>query len=82
MLVKISFPLQRAFFDVDMLRIKELNNFETECVLPRRLKRNLPPLPEDKECSNMELKKTIKTVHRKRRQRRLRLPALPEYDEN
>ncbi|CAG5054062.1 unnamed protein product [Parnassius apollo] len=84
MLIKLAFPLQHTSYpDVDMLRCKELNNFATECVLPRRLKRSLPPLPEDKECSSMELKKCSKTFQRKRRQRRqcLSLPALPEYDE-
>lgn len=79
MLVKLTFPVIPP--DVDMLRCKELNNFATECIVPRRPKRSLPPLPEDKECSNIELKK-FTTVHkRKHRRQCLLLPALPEFDE-
>ncbi|KAF9824883.1 hypothetical protein SFRURICE_015281 [Spodoptera frugiperda] len=84
MLVKLAFPtLSSEYPDVDMLRCKEVNNFATECILPRRPKRSLAPLPEDKECSNTELKKTCKMVHRRRKHRKqcLKLPALPEYDE-
>ncbi|CAH2055664.1 unnamed protein product, partial [Iphiclides podalirius] len=67
--------------DVDMLRCKEHNSFATECVLPRRVKRSLPPLPEDKECSGMELKKGSKAARRRRQRRHVRLPVVPEYDE-
>lgn len=84
MLVKLAFPSFASDFpDVDMLRCKEINNFATECVLPRRPKRSLPPLPEDKECSNIELNKTSATVSRRRKCRKqcLKLPALPEHDE-
>lgn len=80
MMVKLAFPLLAADYpDVDMLRCKDWNHFATECVVPRRPKRNLPPLPEDKECSNTELRKCSKTVHRRRKYRRL--PSLPEHDE-
>ncbi|KOB78856.1 Uncharacterized protein OBRU01_01299 [Operophtera brumata] len=84
MIVKLAFPsLASEFLDVDMLRSKEMNHFATECVLPRRPKRSLPPLPEDKECSNTELRKTNVAVPRRRKYRKqcLKLPALPEHDE-
>ncbi|CAG4990400.1 unnamed protein product [Colias eurytheme] len=81
MLVKFAFPMLPAYHDVDMLRSKEFNSFATECVLPRRPKRNLSPLPEDKECSNTDMRKNSRLVHRRRRQRRQCLPVLPEYDE-
>ncbi|CAK1542508.1 unnamed protein product [Leptosia nina] len=80
MLVKFAFPLQTDYPDVDMLRIKESNHFATECVVPRRPKRNLPPLPEDKECSTAELRRSNRLVHKRRRQRH-NLPVVPEYDE-
>lgn len=82
MIVKIAFPAL-GYPDVDMLRCKELNSFATECVIPRRPKRGLPPLPEDKECSNSELKKCIKVSNRKRKHRGqcLILPSLKESDE-
>lgn len=73
-------PVHALHQDVDMLRCKEFNSF-TECVLPRRAKRSLPPLPEDKECSSMELKKGTKAVRKRRQRRSVRLPAVPEYDE-
>ncbi|CAH2087824.1 unnamed protein product [Euphydryas editha] len=80
MLVKLSSHfLLMSYPDVDMLKHKD--NFTMECVLPRRPKQNLPPLPEDREYSNVEYKKS-KLVHRKRRQRRqVSLPVLPESDE-
>lgn len=82
MLVKLAFPsLGSEFPDVDMLRCKEMNNFATECVLPRRPKRTLPPLPEDKECSNKDLNKSNAMPRRKYRKQCLKLPALPEHDE-
>lgn len=79
MLIKLTFPVIPP--DVDMLRCKEQNNFATECIVPRRPKRNLPPLPEDKECSNIELKKFTMVHKRKHRRQCLLLPALPEFDE-
>lgn len=83
LLDKLSFAALSDYPNVDMLRVKDLNHFATECVIPRRPKRCLATLPEDKECSNTELKKSSKFVNRKRKIRRqfLKLPALPEYDE-
>ncbi|CAH2258050.1 jg26745 [Pararge aegeria aegeria] len=80
MLLKFTSQTNSMFYqDVDMLRYKE-NNFATQYILPRRIKRNLPTLPEDAESSCLELRKS-KLLHRKRRQRRLRLPVLHENDE-
>lgn len=83
MLVKLAFSVTpMSYPDVDMLRGKDIGNLATEYVHPRRLKRNLPTLPEDNECG-MEVKKFNKQMHKRRRQRRqcLRLPSLPEHDE-
>ncbi|CAG9782502.1 unnamed protein product [Diatraea saccharalis] len=86
MLVKLPFPIQNKFYpDVDMLRCKDLNSYATECVVPRRPNRCLPPLPEDKECSNSELKNCTQMSSRKRNRHRgqcLLLPAVQEYDES
>lgn len=80
MLVKYaSQSLPMTYQDVDMLKYKE-NNFDTQCVLPKRIKRNLPPLPEDGDSSCSEIRKS-KLLQRKRRQRRLGLPVLHEKDE-
>ncbi|CAH0718975.1 unnamed protein product, partial [Brenthis ino] len=75
MLVKIA----HMYPDVDNLRCKDLT-LTMECIIPRRPKRNLPTLPEDKEYT-IEFK--TKLVGKKRRQRRqLRLPVLQESDEH
>lgn len=72
---------QMLYTDVDMMRYKDYN-YSDETVVPRRPKKNLPPLPEDKECSNSELKKTYVIVIKKRGKRRqINLPVLPENDE-
>ena len=75
MLVKQIYP------DVDNLRCRDLN-FTMDCIIPKRPKRNLPTLPEDKEYKESVDIRT-KVVIKKRRQRRhIRLPVLPESDEN
>lgn len=74
MLVKQIYP------DVDNLRSRDLN-FNMDCRIPKRPKRNLPTLPEDKEYNSIDIR--TKVVIKKRRQRRqIRLPVLPESDEN
>ncbi|VVC94965.1 unnamed protein product [Leptidea sinapis] len=71
-----------AFLQIHADMLKKINTFETECVLPRCVKRNLPTLPEDKEFNNMELRKCSRLVFRRRRYRRQwRLPVVPESDE-
>lgn len=78
----IKFPLQMKYSNVYMLKVKELNSFATECVVPRLPKRRLPPLLEDKECNNTDVKKITRFVNHRRRQRRQwRLAVVPEYDE-
>ncbi|CAH4001180.1 unnamed protein product [Pieris brassicae] len=70
----VNIPMQMDYESA----LKMKDNF-MECVVPRRPRRCLSPLPEDRECSNSDLRKSS-LVNRRRRQRR-RLPVVPEYDE-
>ncbi|GBP59175.1 hypothetical protein EVAR_53329_1 [Eumeta japonica] len=89
MLVKTGYPMLLAtdVYPGGVYGVKELSygGFVTECIQPRsrRPRRSLPPLPEDKECSNMEFRRSSKMALKRRRHRRqcLKLPSLPEHDE-
>lgn len=90
MVVTSAFPYLMAddrYPNMDAMRFKEVhqNTFIKifECIQPRRVRHNLPPLPEDKECGNCGFRRSNRVAQRRRRQRRQwhRLPALPEHDE-
>lgn len=81
-MTKLGFSPIELYPDVDMLKRKALMSFAAESIQPRRPRRSLPPLPEEKECTNIDLRRCTKVVQRKRRLKRAKLPSLPESDEN